>query len=94
MIILQVRPLKSGGMAWYLSLMFEASSCLYEAQQMPRRRRYCPAGYPVHVIQRGINRQICFTSEADMAAYVHWLAEGVERFEMKDLKFISMVGFL
>ena len=49
---------------------------------MPRRRRYCPAGYPVHVIQRGINRQICFTSEADMAAYAHWLAAGLERFEI------------
>jgi putative transposase len=34
------------------------------------------------VIQRGINRQICFTSDADMAAYAHWLAEGAQKFEV------------
>ena len=49
---------------------------------MPRRRRFCPAGFPIHVIQRGINREICFTSDADMAAYAHWLAEGVQKFEV------------
>lgn len=43
---------------------------------MPRRRRTCPAGMTIHVIQRGNNRQICFTSDADMAAYASWLAEG------------------
>ena len=49
---------------------------------MPRRRRFCPGGFPIHVIQRGINRQICFTSDADMAAYANWLAEGAEKFEV------------
>ena len=36
---------------------------------MPRRARFCPAGYPIHVIQRGNNRQAIFTSDADLAAY-------------------------
>ena len=49
---------------------------------MPRRARFCPAGYPVHVIQRGNNRQAIFTCDADLAAYSHWLAEGAERFEV------------
>ncbi len=49
---------------------------------MPRRRRFCPAGFPVHVIQRGINRQICFTCDADIAAYAHWLAEGANKFDV------------
>lgn len=40
---------------------------------MPRRRRYCPAGLPVHIIQRGNNKQVCFTSDNDMAAYANWL---------------------
>ena len=31
----------------------------------------CPVGYPVHVIQRGNNRQTLFTSDADIAAYAH-----------------------
>ena len=49
---------------------------------MPRRRRFCPAGFPIHVIQRGINRQICFTCNADIAAYAHWLAEGANKFDV------------
>ena len=47
---------------------------------MPRRRRLCPVGYPVHVIQRGNNRQTLFTSDADIAAYAHWLEDGAARF--------------
>jgi len=47
---------------------------------MPRQSRFCPAGFPVHIIQRGNNRQAIFTCDADLAAYAHWLAEGAERF--------------
>ncbi|MEJ8566537.1 transposase [Elongatibacter sediminis] len=47
---------------------------------MPRRARFCPAGYPVHLIQRGNNRQAIFTCDADMAAYANWLTEGAGRF--------------
>jgi len=49
---------------------------------MPRRPRFCPAGYPVHVIQRGNNRQTIFTSDEDLAAYANWLAEGAKRYEV------------
>ncbi len=47
---------------------------------MPRQPRFCPAGYPVHVIQRGVNRAICFTSNEDMAAYAASLNEGAVRY--------------
>ena len=47
---------------------------------MPRRARFCPAGLPVHLIQRGNNRQAIFTCDDDLAAYAHWLAKGAERF--------------
>ena len=47
---------------------------------MPRQARFCPAGLPVHLIQRGNNRQAIFTCDDDLAAYAHWLAEGAERF--------------
>ncbi|MEM7704801.1 MAG: transposase [Pseudomonadota bacterium] len=47
---------------------------------MPRRPRFCPAGLPVHLIQRGNNRQILFTCDSDLAAYSNWLADGAERF--------------
>jgi hypothetical protein len=59
---------------------------------MPRRRRFCRAGFPIHVIQRGINRQLCFTSDADMAAYAHWLAEGAQKFEVHLHGWVFMVS--
>lgn len=34
---------------------------------------FLPVGMPQHVIQRGNNRQICFGSETDFKAYLHWL---------------------
>ena len=49
---------------------------------MPRRPRFCPAGIPVHVIQRGNNRQTCFVKDADIAAYASWLAEYTRKFRI------------
>ena len=49
---------------------------------MPRQPRFCPAGYPVHVVQRGVNRAVCFTSDQDMAAYAASLKEGAKRYEV------------
>ena len=49
---------------------------------MPRRRRQCPPGFPVHVVQRGNNRQICFASESELKAYANWLREGAEKFDI------------
>lgn len=42
---------------------------------MTRLKRYCPAGLPVHIIQRGNNRTACFLSEEDRAAYAHLLGQ-------------------
>ena len=42
----------------------------------------CPVDFPVHVIQRGNNRQTLFTSDADIAAYAHWLEDGALRFHV------------
>lgn len=47
---------------------------------MPRQPRFCPAGLPVHVIQRGINRQACFKNNADYAAYAHWLNDCAQKY--------------
>jgi putative transposase len=49
---------------------------------LPRRPRFCPGDIPVHVIQRGNNRQTLFTSDKDIAAYAHWLAEGAVKFDV------------
>ena len=47
---------------------------------MPRRHRFCPAGYPAHIVQRGNNRQVCFVSDSDLKAYANWLYEACEKF--------------
>ncbi len=49
---------------------------------MPRRPRILPGGMPVHIIQRGNNRQACFTSDKDMGAYAGWLFEAAEKYSM------------
>ena len=38
---------------------------------------------PVHVIQRGNNRQALFTSDKDIVAYAHWLTEGTIKFNVQ-----------
>jgi putative transposase len=47
---------------------------------MPRNTRNCPVGLPVHVIQRGNNRQACFATEADFKAYACWLHKASLKF--------------
>ncbi|TNE87186.1 MAG: transposase [Gammaproteobacteria bacterium] len=46
---------------------------------MARLPRLCLPGMPLHVIQRGTNRQACFASEEDFAAYAHWLHESAQK---------------
>ena len=33
-------------------------------------------------MQRGNDRQVCFTSDKDIAAYAHWLHEGAVKYEV------------
>ena len=42
---------------------------------MARLPRISPIGIPIHLIQRGNNRQTCFASVEDFSAYVGWLKE-------------------
>lgn len=42
---------------------------------MPRRPRLTLPGVPLHLIQRGNNRQICFAADEDYRFYLDWLAE-------------------
>lgn len=40
---------------------------------MPRRPRVLLADYPLHIVQRGINREPCFFTDEDYYCYLHWL---------------------
>jgi len=42
---------------------------------MPRRPRLQLAELPLHIVQRGINREPCFFAEEDYHCYLHWLEE-------------------
>ena len=46
---------------------------------MARLPRVFLPGMPHHLIQRGNNRQACFASVTDFAAYAYWLQEYAAR---------------
>jgi len=46
---------------------------------MPRKQRFFVAGMPVHVVQRGNNRQPIFFEERDYHAYLKWLKVAAEK---------------
>jgi len=47
---------------------------------MPRRPRLNLASVPLHVIQRGNNRQACFFAEEDYRFYLYWLKKGADEY--------------
>lgn len=46
---------------------------------MPRRPRIHLDGVPLHIVQRGHNREPCFFAEEDYHAYLHWLGEALTK---------------
>src|SRR4029077_13124837 len=47
---------------------------------MPRAPRWVLADLPLHIVQRGINRNSCFFSEVDYEVYLHYLGVFAARF--------------
>ncbi len=45
---------------------------------MPRRPRIHIDNLPLHIVQRGHNREACFFCDTDYQAYLHWLGEAVK----------------
>ena len=46
---------------------------------MPRRARLSLPNTPLHIIQRGNNRQACFFADEDYRFYLDWLAEHADK---------------
>jgi putative transposase len=46
---------------------------------MPRRPRVHLDGQPLHIVQRGHNREACFFCEEDYQSYLYWLGEALVR---------------
>lgn len=48
---------------------------------MPRRARIHLDNIPLHIVQRGHNREPCFFAEDDYSSYLHWLNEALAETE-------------
>ncbi len=59
---------------------------------MPRKPRANPIGIPQHLIQRGNNRQACFTSEQDFIAYAGWLKDYAKKFRVEIHAWVFMTN--
>ena len=49
---------------------------------MPRKPRFYLPNYPVHIVQRGHNKDNVFFEETDYQAYLAWLQEGSDWYEV------------
>ena len=47
---------------------------------------------PVHIFQRGNNRQVIFTSDEDIAAYANWLEKGAAKYGVEVHAWVFMTN--
>jgi putative transposase len=59
---------------------------------MPRRPRIKLPGAPVHLIQRGNNRQACFFADEDYQTYLHHLCEMAKQFDCAIHAYVLMTN--
>ena len=59
---------------------------------MPRRPRVHLDGLPLHIVQRGHNRQPCFFCEADYQRYLHWLEEALAQARCERHAYVLMTN--
>ena len=59
---------------------------------MARKARFTPAGIPQHIIQRGVDRQLCFGCEADFKAYLYWLKVYSEKHQVSIHAWVLMTN--
>jgi len=59
---------------------------------MARLSRVSPIGVPVHVIQRGNNRQVCFADDEDFACYLNWLEKYSKKYQVSVHAWVLMTN--
>ena len=59
---------------------------------MPRRPRIVLPGTPLHLIQRGNNRQACFYSDSGYLVYLDWLGEYARKYECQIHAYVLMTN--
>jgi REP element-mobilizing transposase RayT len=61
---------------------------------MPRRPRIHLDGVPLHIVQRGHNREPCFFGEEDYQSYLYWLGEALKQCEPGPFDFFYFIFLL
>ena len=59
---------------------------------MPRKPRYFLPGVPVHIVQRGNNRQAIFFDDQDYHAYLQWLGEALVKYDCSLHAYVLMTN--
>lgn len=59
---------------------------------MPRRPRLVLPGVPLHIMQRGNNRQVCFRAVQDYRCYLKWLGEYARESECRVHAYVLMTN--
>ena len=59
---------------------------------MPRKPRFYLPGVPVHVVQRGHNRQAIFFEHGDYTTYLGYLKEGIKRYDCELHAYVLMTN--
>ncbi len=59
---------------------------------MPRKPSFYMPGVPVHIVQRGNNKNAIFFDEIDYAAYLEWLKEALKRYDCQLYAYVSMTN--
>lgn len=61
---------------------------------MPRKPRFYLPGIPVHIVQRGHSRQPVFFEDSDYFAYLDWLKEAAERYQVEIHAYVLMTNHI
>jgi len=59
---------------------------------MARKPRFTLAGYPQHIIQRGLDKQACFFSATDYRLYLDLLQEAAEKYDCHVHAYVLMTN--
>lgn len=61
---------------------------------MPRQSRHVSAGIPHHITQRGNRREDVFFTEEDRQAYLNWLSDYAQKYDVEILAYCLMTNHI
>lgn len=61
---------------------------------MPRKPRFIITGVPLHIVQRGRNRDVVFIEDEDYLAYIFWLEQASLRYRCHVHAYILMTNHI